>query len=520
MTRLQWRLSMADLRHRPIAKVTMVLSLLARLGFGILVGSGAYAASTSRWRTDAAILVPSGLALLGVFVTLISGVRDPFDLGVVATLPLRRRDLTVGPIIASAAGPFVVFFVPAFVGTVLGYGFGVHGLLVVVAVVVLTLMLLSFNRVVANWLAMLLRRFERNAKVLIGLLTVVLYFGFQVVSRVHVAERTWHTLARYGRWTPPGMLGNAIHLAKSSPVRTAGLIVAGTVMSIALVQLHAVTTQRLLVGKSGGGAGSSSKAVGVDRRWATIRRLCGTGRSGAVAVRNIKLRLRSPRGIVELITGMTIGVVGAVFAVWKTGAEPRSALSIATLGTGPLLSFGNSFGITGVGLEAEVLAGVDARTLVNGTFRGNVLISLLPLPITALGITLLTGGWSYLPIALLVGLASVLAGNAAAVAQSAISPVPAPADGSPFATAGLDGQGCVRGLAVLALWLVAGLVFLPAVIVGALAIRGTTKPTLIAIAIALAAAGAAALVLGGLAVARWRLRGREAQLVNEVRPKR
>jgi ABC-2 type transport system permease protein len=235
---------------------------------------------------------------------------------------------------------------------------------------------------------------------------------------------------------------------------------------------------------------------------------------GAVAARELRYLVRHPRQRVAFASLVVVAVVIPLVNVSR-GHPPKE---LTLLGSSAALLGGlsslNQIGIEGRSLWIHLLSGISPRTYLRG--KNLALVTYL-VPLVALTTTVLaavTGGWQYLPAALLAGTGSLLAGIGVGNVNSVVAPMPQPEGSNPFAT-GVGGQGCVSGLLMLVSMAVITLVMLP---VGVALLLLRHHPA------ACVVVGLIAVVYGivvwsiGSRLAAARMVGREAELQRAVTP--
>ncbi len=451
--RLRWRLLRSILRSDGPQRWAVLLGLV---GATIAGGVGGLMVFTAGRRLDdpdpVFVIAAAAVPLVVTTIVMITGITQPVDPRVLATEPLSDRQLGLGLLTASAVGP------PAIASLLFGAGLlagAVRGaptvLPVALGVLALLLSLLLIARTVINVLAVLATRFPRIGQLVVGLSSLAFYAAVQLLSQfapaLGEADRR-KTLADAAAWSPPGQLGRSIGAADESIGAALVHLVAGSAWLVALAWLYVWSTRRLLLATERTTAADRSVSERSRRASSTgaIRRLCGSGPTGAVAWRGLLTRLRTPRTILETVTGGGVGLAIVLVPTLVRDQPGGGAVLVGGAVQFAVLFFaGNSFGSDGPALASELLAGVDPKVLVAAKAR-SVAIVAIPLavagPLVAAGVT---GEWSFLPAGFLVGAGGLLAGTGGAVVQSTLVPVAVPDSDNPLAS-GDTGKGCLAGL--------------------------------------------------------------------------
>jgi ABC-2 type transport system permease protein len=240
---------------------------------------------------------------------------------------------------------------------------------------------------------------------------------------------------------------------------------------------------------------------------------------GAVAARGLRYVAREPRHKVNLVNTILLGAgLPLFFAIRSGGDLSDSSVLLATVaGYLAILSANNQFGMDGGALWLDIVAGDTIRAVLIGKNLA-VLVQVLP-TITVVGVTMaaITGGWSFLPGALVLGVAALGSGLATANVISLRFPLPLPDTRNPFAGAG-GGQGCATGLILFVCTLVQAILVIP---VGVAAIVGVVAgPAWLVLAALLSAAYGVGLWFLGLRLASDHARTHEPERILAVDPSR
>ena len=303
--RTRWRMLRGVLRSSGSQKAAVVIGMIASAIAGIAGGIAAVAIGRTSDDLDAAyVTLTTGVVLIVVMVGVIAGVTQPVDPRVLATEPLGQRQLGLGLLAASAAGPpglsALLVAIGLFAGAVRGW-FSIVPIAFAVLAFLATLLLVS--RATINLLGLLAARHPRVGQIVIGLSSLAFYAAFQVIPR-DARSRMANLLAV----TPMGQIGRGLAAAGTEPAIALVHVAIGSVWLVPLLWLFTWTTRRLITSVKGG---TTTRSEVRDRRRpvrSLARRLCGNGAVGAVAWRGVLTRFRTPRTALETFTGAGVGL--------------------------------------------------------------------------------------------------------------------------------------------------------------------------------------------------------------------
>jgi hypothetical protein len=177
----------------------------------------------------------------------------------------------------------------------------------------------------------------------------------------------------------------------------------------------------------------------------------------------------------------------------------------------------NAYGMDGPAMWVEVASGADAGLLTRSKVLSSLLVMAAPTALLPVVLAAISGGWQWLPAAWLIGAGSLTAAAGVSVVGASLAPVALPDSPNPLA-AGDTGQGCIAGLVLAVSMLVLAVVSLP---VAAVVVVGSGRSVAAGTAAAFLAPVIGSLLLAGcMVLARGKLRGREAELVQAVTPGR
>jgi ABC-2 type transport system permease protein len=242
-------------------------------------------------------------------------------------------------------------------------------------------------------------------------------------------------------------------------------------------------------------------------------------RWGAVAAKELRYVARDPRRKILLVNSVLVGTAVPIwFAVTTHGQFRTRAVLLATLaGYVAVLASSNQFGLDGAAAWVDVVAGDNVRTVLAGKNLA-LLLEIVPVVIVVGTIVAaITGGWLYLPGAVLLGVAGIGAGLALADVASVIFPVQVPDSRNPFAS-NAGGQGCVTSLVLGACALAQNVLLLP-VAVGGLLVAAFGPAWLLVVAPASLVYGGL-LWWGGLAIASGYGTSHRAEILARIDPTR
>ncbi|MGB6057914.1 MAG: hypothetical protein WBF71_06580 [Microthrixaceae bacterium] len=513
------------LRGSAQQRIQIAISTLLSIVFGISAVVVLSMLGNGQQNTDAGLIIVLLLPVASIGVGLLSaatGVEATIDARHLATEPLTPAELGIGMLATAMIGPPGVLALLAGVGVFLGWRTDEFADVVILVVAVigwlLTMLLLSrtFANVLGAWAT---GRFRQLAQAGATLAALLAWVATQVIAN---DPDSWDhgrlvSLAGVAKWTPPGQLGVAISTT-GRPFDALVHLVIGFSWLPLLVWASVASTQRLVL---------SSPRPGSDgRRMKTARGGLRTslgfmpaGPVGAVAVRTLRTKLRTPRQAVNTITALVVGagvfLIGPVFSGGIT--DGRLVMLGGVLHFAVLFDGNNSFGVDGPALWMEIQAGADARILARAKALSSIVVMIIPALVIPTGLAAIAGGWEWLPAALLLGIGSVLAAAGVSVGTAAIAPVAMPESPNPLAS-GDTGQGCLAGM-TLALGMFVLAVISAPVGVGVLLASG--RSAWLTTVVALSAPLVGVLMLwAGSRVAQWRLTGREPELVQHITPAR
>jgi len=512
--RLRWKMLRGVLATDGAQKVAVVIGLIA----SVLVGSISAAVIFVLGRTaddpDTVFVTATTLAVFVVMmIGVIAGVTQPVDPRVLATEPLAERQLGVGLLAASAAGPPGLSAALLGVGLFAGAARGIDSIApVTLAVVAVLATLLLVSRTTINGLGLLATRYPRVGQLVVGLSSLAFYAAFQIVPRAvaDLDDGDQDRLADALAWTPMGQLGRALGTAGTDPLESLVQVAIGSAWLLPLLWLFTWSTRRLLTSVKGGATSGTRQRTRARPVRAVARRLCGHDAVGAMAWRGVLTRFRTPRTALETFTGAGVGLAIVLVPV-LTGREAGAGAVLVggAVQLAVLFMAGNSFGSDGPALSNELLTGIEPSLIVRAKAR-SVIVSASPIaligPLIAAAVT---DEWNYLPAGIAVGIGGLLAGAGAAMVQSSLVPIAIPDSDNPLAS-GDSGKGWFAGLMLAGVLLALAILTLPVALALLWAIDRESVALVTVLAIAMLGVGVVILHGGNaVAAARWRDRGPE-----------
>jgi ABC-2 type transport system permease protein len=195
-----------------------------------------------------------------------------------------------------------------------------------------------------------------------------------------------------------------------------------------------------------------------------------SGATGAIAAKELRYFAREPRRRVQLAQIVVLGIGGPLYYAIKVGHAPGGAVLVASLaGYVAIVGAMNQFGFDGGALWIDVVAGNLVRDELVGKNLA-LLIEVLPVVlVSSVVLAALTGGWVYVPAALLLAAAGLGAGLGVANVISVRFPQRLPEARSPFAGRAA-GQGCVTSLVLFAAMIGQAVILAPVAIAAGLCV--------------------------------------------------
>jgi ABC-2 type transport system permease protein len=396
-------------------------------------------------------------ALIGTVVTalwlvapLMYGADDALRPDKFALLPLTRRQLSTGLLVASLVSLPVAVTLLATSGTIVAAArHGILPALVAVLGVLVGLAVCLFGgRVVTAVFARLLRsrRARDLATFAVFLISVGSWLGWAKYSSLLLSGswETWLPGARVLSWTPLAAAYSAwSEAADGHGVAAMAKLAIGCATVLALRWWWGRLLASLMT--AGPGTGRSAGSVRSSVRGLLPRRLLPATPTGAVVARILRIWVRDPRFRIALAVNLVYPVV--MFLLWRSApAGLLAAIAGSTAGLGVI----NTFGYDGPAYANQLLAAVPGRIDLRARILANVVPAVPTVLLTVVIVGVVRGDPAGMVSSVGIGLAAFGCSAAVAVLLSVRAPfVPAPPE-KPFATPpGGQGQAMIGGYGAL-----------------------------------------------------------------------
>ena len=526
--RLKLRLLGNGLRGSTMRAIGFVLACAYSLGLGVLAFAGL--ASLRSKPADLGVVIELGAVALVLawagFPLLGFGSDETLDPTRLALLPVDRPTLMSGLLGASLVGPAPIGTAIAVAGAAFAAAHGAATLLVVVAAALQLLLCVAVSRATVTALSAALRsRRGRDLRIIlvafVGILPEAarfLFVGHLTTTGVD-AVRPWaHALS----WLPPALPARAIAAAAGHQYAASVAELAGGALTLGAVLAwwsrslaSVMTTAETPPGTPAPHAvPTGARALALfDPGLGFLPR----NRMGAVAARELRYTWREPRRRVQMVSGVLLPAVLLAGVITRGGLHQHRIVFAALLVT--YISANNralnQFGFDGPALWIHEAAGQDLRADLAGK---NIAVALTALPVStiaAVALATVSRGWVELLMTLVLSLAVL--GGVLGVGNVASLLVPIPVlDTSGNAWGAQGGQGCTTGLLSLVVLGIEAILLAPLAIIILLVHSDAIR--------ALAVAGGLAYGLllhqAGTAIAVRLGRGRGAELLDAVSPRR
>ncbi|MBT8225743.1 MAG: ABC transporter permease [Dactylosporangium sp.] len=441
--------------------VGVVLGLwMATAGFAVL------AIGSSSDDADVRIAV---VGLTGALVTagwlllplLFFGVDETIDPARFALLPIPRRILTTGMVVAACVGIPAVATLIATLGLVVGGAVrgGTPAALFAVPAAILSLLLCVLgSRAVTSAFASMLRsrRMRDLAIILIVVVSGSLGPGQLAIASL-VEQNGLGPLTTAGRvlgWTPLAAAHAAVLEAGEGRWPLAMARLAIVVVALALLAWWwSVTLEQAMLGTSTTGPRDrkvSGSGGAVDALIPAVLRGLPAGGLIAIVARDLRYFWRDPRWRASFAS---LGIVSLflpfMLVVMTDEGRAAAPLPAVTLFIGVIIgiSLANIFGSDGLAFATHLLVGVPGRMELRARIVSLALVVVPLLTLVTIMVGLLRPAAASVPAAL--GTAAAGFGTAAALSVTAavLMPYPMPQAGNPFAVS--SGGALLRSLLVL-----------------------------------------------------------------------
>jgi hypothetical protein len=427
--RLKWRLVRNGLvrsRRGGLVMVGFVLALLWAIGIAIALAVSARTATSDADLRRIGIEATCAWFAFWTFGPLIVGVDETVDTQRLALLPLTRRDLRTGLLTSALVGVGPLCGAILAIGLIVGFTPGNAGgaLLVVLGVATAFTLGLGASRALAAQLARAQRsRRGRDVSVLAAAIAgASLWLGAQIVGGLSTSAS--RRLVSVLRWTPPGIAGQAIVDARDGALFHAVAGVAAAVACVAvLAWLWFSGVRALLVDTGSADARSATGEYRADAS-AWLR----GGETRASLRKELRALVRSPARRTATIVAVVFGTGFLVLQTFRAGTTPPPAMVLLAPAAAffAISAIDNQLGYDSASLWLEVACAAPRRAQILA--RGASWLPALVVPSIPAAILLAarSGGWRYVPVAvLLAALASGVPLGVGAVV-STIAPIPIP----------------------------------------------------------------------------------------------
>jgi ABC-2 type transport system permease protein len=391
--RLKLRMLRNGLRGQPWRVGLFVLGCLCGLGFAamgfVLFALPAFAGEKPDPDVSITLLGLGGAAIVLGWLLLplvFFGVDETLDPVRFALLPLSRRTLVTGLIVAglvgipavatagATAGSIVTVAAAGGVGAALAQTFGVAaGLLLCVT---------ASRAITSGFAAMLRSRRMRDLAAILLALLAALLGPLQIVVITVAQDADVDQIAAVGRvagWTPFGAPYTAgLEIAAGRPLAAAGKLAGTVILILALLWWWSRTLESAMVGTaSTRGQRPKRTAAGgpVAQLFPGVIRWAPRNRHGALVAREVRYWWRDARRRAGLITIVVVGVFvplmlnlgGPALADQEPSTSPVAVtMSMLFVGTLAALSLANQFGYDGSAYAAHLVVGVPGRVDLAG----------------------------------------------------------------------------------------------------------------------------------------------------------
>lgn len=434
------------LARTPQARAGLVLGGLFG-GFLTLVASIGIWALRNSDNAELALAIALSALSAGWFLgpLVLGGGEVILDVRRFGPLPLCRSTLAAGTFLASFVG------IPALATTVIALATVTHadsflgGVVVVASAVAFVTTTILASRVVISFVSLMFGSRFRAAATAV---TVLVAVSMGAASQSFVLLSEWLTIGRLERirlivrWLPTSWPAEALALAANDQLAMALVFLAA---SAVLIITLAVAWGRLLARHMDGeGAQDLTRRKGpLVPAWmdAVVSR-----RTAAAWARANRSMRRDPREWAETAAFIPLVVAFSVPAVTVIQSATPNLMLVSYLAASSSVAIitSNLFGSDGPSFVAEAFPGDCFRSVLVGKTLPRLVIVLVLVVTGTLVLASMSGGWSMLPVALVLIAQSALVAATAGIFISLRSPIPMP--DRVGSLSGGSNAGCVASL--------------------------------------------------------------------------
>ncbi|MBN1173348.1 MAG: ABC transporter permease [Micromonosporaceae bacterium] len=465
---LKLRMLRNGLRVRGGGSARRLVTFLFGIFFGLwaaLGGFAAFAAGSSAGSAATRIAVvglAGGVLTLGwlLLPLLFFGVDETIDPARFALLPVPRRTLALGMVVAACCGvPAVATFV-ATLGLVIGgaiRGGPVGAAAAAVAAILTLLVCVVGSRAVTSAFAAMLRsrRMRDLAVILIAILAASI--GPLQIAITAAVERggagVFTTAGRIMGWTPLAAAQVAVLDVSDGRwlMALARFAMVGATLAL-LAWWWSTTLESAMLGTTSagpaGGRAAGPAAGAVRTLIPAVLRSLPDGQFTAIVARDLRYFWRDPRWRASLASMIIVSLFLPVALVALPGDGGAAPLPMVILFVGTVmgLALANVFGSDGLAFATQLLAGVPGRVELRARCASLTLITAPLLVVAGVVIGVAGGEGGDIPAVIGVGAAAFGASLAVGMFSAVFLPYPMPQTGNPFAVS--TGGATMRNLLV------------------------------------------------------------------------
>ncbi len=421
-------LKFRTITRTPQALIGLILGLGLGSGMAALSAFGVWALRGTEHAELALALTLSGLAALWLLGPLVLGGGEIIlDVRRFGPLPLNRSTIAAGMLLASLIGVPALVTVVAVGATVTHASSVASAIFMVVAIAVFIASAIMASRVIVSFMTLVFGTRFRAAATAVTML-VAISLGAASQSLVYIGQllslEDLRTIRSVSRWLPTSWAAESLALASDDSLSAAaGFLVAAVGFTVVL----GVTWSRLLARHlEGEGTEDPTKRRGpLVPRW--MDRLVDQRTAAAWARANRSIR-RDPREWAETAAFIPLVLAFSLPAltIIQSASPTLMLVSYLAVSSSVAITTSNIFGSDGPTFVADAFPGDGFRAVLIGKTipRMAAVMGLVALGTVALA--RFTGGWSLLPVSLILIVQSGLVAATAGIFVSLRSPIPLP----------------------------------------------------------------------------------------------